>query len=266
MRIIDPHVHMYSRTTDDYVAMATAGIEVIVEQSFWLGSPRSSVGTFRDYFEHIITFERKRANDFGIIHYTCIGMNAKEANNYPMASQVVDILDEYLDREGVVGIGEIGFDQMTPHEEDIFRRQLLIGKRRGIPIVVHSPHIPKKEGIIRTIEIMKEEKVDPGMVLMDHNTEETIEISRSSGAWCGMTVYPRTKLSPERAVGMIKKYGTERMIIDSSADWGYSDPLSVPKSAVLMRKEGFSTKEIEKVVFDNPYNFFKQSPRFTFER
>lgn len=264
MRIIDPHVHMYSRTTDDYVAMAAAGIEVIIEQSFWLGSPRTSVATFRDYFEHIINFERKRANDFGIEHYTCIGMNAKEANIQPMANQVVDIIEEYLDREGVVGIGEIGFDQITPSEEEVFRRQLLIGKRRGLPVVIHSPHIPKKEGIIRIIEIMKEEGVDPSMVLIDHNTEETIEISRASGAWCGMTVYPKSKLSPERAVGMIKKYGTDRMIVDSSADWGYSDPLSVPKTAVLMRKEGFPREEIEKVVFNNPFTFLKQSPKFTF--
>jgi uncharacterized protein len=30
-----------------------------------------------------------------------------------------------------------------------------------------------------------------------------------------------------------------------------------------MRKEGFSKKEIEKVTFYNAYDFFKQSPRFT---
>lgn len=264
MRIVDPHIHMYSRTTDDYEQMAIAGIEVVIEPAFWLGSLRSSVGSFRDYFEHIVTFERKRAKDYGIEHYACIGMNAKEANIQPMADEVVDIIEEYLGREGVVAIGEIGFDRITPDEETVFCRQLLIGKRLGIPIVVHTPHIKKKEGVIRTVEIMKEEGIDPTKVLIDHNTEETIEISLSSGAWCGMTVYPRTKLTPERVVGMIKQHGIDRMIINSSADWGYSDPLSVPKTAVLMRKEGFSRDEVEKVVFYSPLTFFKQSLNFTF--
>jgi hypothetical protein len=265
MRIIDSHIHMYSRTTDDYEQMAIAGIEAVIEPAFWLGQLRSSVGTYRDYFEHIITFERKRAKEYGIEHYTCICMNAKEANIQPMADQVVDIVEEYLDREGVVAVGEIGFDQITPDEEKVFRRQLLMGKRLGMPIVVHTPHVKKKEGVIRTVEIMKEEGVDPKWVLIDHNTEETIEISLQSGAWSGMTVYPRTKLNPDRVVGMIKTHGTDRMIVNSSADWGFSDPLSVPKTALLMRKEGFSRDEVEKVVFNNPFSFFKQSPKFTLE-
>ncbi len=79
-RLFDPHIHMYSRTTDDYDAMSKAGIEVIVEPSFWLGSPRTSVGTFEDYWEHIISFETTRAKQFGIEHFVCISVNPKEAN------------------------------------------------------------------------------------------------------------------------------------------------------------------------------------------
>jgi predicted metal-dependent TIM-barrel fold hydrolase len=63
---------MYSRTIGDYDAMSKAGIEVIVEPSFWLGSPRRSVGTFEDYWEHIISFETTRAKQFGIEHFVCI--------------------------------------------------------------------------------------------------------------------------------------------------------------------------------------------------
>ncbi|MGI0051125.1 MAG: hypothetical protein ACRD8K_05250 [Nitrososphaeraceae archaeon] len=46
--------------------MSKAGIELIVEPSFWLGSPRTSVGTFIDYWEHLISFETKRAKQFGL--------------------------------------------------------------------------------------------------------------------------------------------------------------------------------------------------------
>ena len=37
MRIFDPHIHMTSRTTDDYERMAAAGVRAVVEPAFWLG-------------------------------------------------------------------------------------------------------------------------------------------------------------------------------------------------------------------------------------
>jgi len=52
--IIDPHVHMTSRTTDDYEAMAAAGVVAIIEPSFWLGQPRTQVGSFQDYYSSLV--------------------------------------------------------------------------------------------------------------------------------------------------------------------------------------------------------------------
>ena len=46
---IDPHAHMISRTTDDYEAMARAGVVAVIEPAFWLGQPRTNVGTYLDY-------------------------------------------------------------------------------------------------------------------------------------------------------------------------------------------------------------------------
>ena len=54
MVIIEPHIHMYSRTTDDYEAMYRAGIRACVEPSFWLGADRQYAGTFFDYFRLIL--------------------------------------------------------------------------------------------------------------------------------------------------------------------------------------------------------------------
>src|SRR2546425_10031410 len=104
---------MYSRTTDDYVAMANAGIEVIVQPSFWLGSPRTSVGTFEDYWEHMITFETKRAKDFAIEHFVCISVNPKEATTRPLAIDAIEPMKEsYLDREKFESVGEHGNTQL----------------------------------------------------------------------------------------------------------------------------------------------------------
>ncbi len=264
MKMIDPHIHMFSRVTDDYERMALAGIKAVIEPSFWFGQPRTSVGTLTDYWEAIIEYEAERACQFGIQHFCTISLNPKEANN-PAMVKSIDIIEKYLDREGVVGVGEIGFDSITQTEEDAFRRQLLIASNRKMPIIVHTSHLNKYESVRRIIEIIKEERVDQRHIIVDHNTEETIELCLRINVWIGFTVYPLTKMSPFRAVNLMRKYGTDRIMVNSSADWGVSDPLSVPKVAIEMSQAGFSAEEIEKVVFRNPFNFFKQSPKFTYE-
>lgn len=81
MRIFDPHIHMSSRTTDDYAAMHAAGVRALVEPAFWLGQPRTSVGSFTDYFDALVGWEPFRASQFGIAHHCTIALNPKEAND-----------------------------------------------------------------------------------------------------------------------------------------------------------------------------------------
>ncbi|MFE2757443.1 hydrolase TatD, partial [Actinosynnema sp. NPDC059335] len=123
MRIFDPHVHMTSRTTDDYEAMHRAGVRALVEPAFWLGQPRTNVGSFLDYFDGLIGWERFRAAQFGIAHHCAIALNPKEANDRRCAG-VLDHLPHYLAKDGVVAVGEVGYDSMTPEEDVAFARQL----------------------------------------------------------------------------------------------------------------------------------------------
>lgn len=262
MKFIDPHIHMYSRTTDDYENMRLAGIKTVIEPSFWLGQERTSYKTLEDYWEHIITFERNRAKEFGINHFCAISINPREANNEKLSKEAMENIQRYLERDNVVALGEIGFDDITSQEEDILKQQLILGNELGCPIIVHTPHINKLEGTKRTFEIIEETGVDQTRIIVDHNTEETIELSKSYEVFSGITVYPDTKLNPIRAVNIIKKYGIENILINSSADWGKSDPLSVPKTALYMENEGFSENEIEKLLYNNPESFLKKSRNY----
>lgn len=263
MKLFDPHVHMTSRTTDDYQAMANAGIAAIVEPAFWLGQPRTHVGTFEDYFLSLLGWERFRARQFGIQHYCTLGMNPKEANHPELVAGVLELLPRYLAKDGVVAVGEIGFDDMTPAEDHVFRRQVELAVEYELPILIHTPHRDKKRGTERTVAIIKEMGVEPGMVLVDHNNEETIRITLDSGCWAGHSIYPDTKMDEARMVKIVEQYGSERVIINSAADWGVSDPLKVPKTANAMLAAGISSAMVETIVWTNPVAFFAQSGRLT---
>jgi len=259
MKMFDPHIHMTSRTTDDYEHMAAAGIVGVLEPAFWLGQPRTQVGTFIDYFNSLIGWERFRASQFGIFHVCTIALNPKEANDPRLADAVLELLPRYLEKDGVVGVGEIGFDDMTPAEERVFLRQLELAKQLDVPALIHTPHRDKKKGTERSLACVKEVGIDESRVLVDHNNEETLPLVRKTACWAGHSIYPDTKMTEERMVELLKKYGIERMIVNSAADWGKSDPLKVPKTAEAMRRAGFSDEQVERVVFENPVAFFGQS-------
>ena len=263
MKIFDPHCHMISRITDDYEKMALCGIRAVVEPAFWFGEARKRAGSFYDYFDHITGFERERAANYLIDHYATIAVNPKESNNVALRDEVLGKMSEWLSRPSVVAVGEIGFDDITDEEDESIRKQFEIARQANLPVLVHTPHVNKLEGTERTLEIIRDLDFPVDKVIMDHNTEETIAVSKESGCWCGHTIYPVTKLSPERAVNILEKYGLEKMLINSSCDWGPSDPLMVPKTVLEMRRREFSDEEIKKVVWDNPIEFFKQSGRLS---
>ncbi len=259
MQFFDPHVHMTSRTTDDYQDMSDAGIVALIEPAFWLGQPRTGVDTFRDYYSSLIGWERFRASQFGIKHYCTIGLNSKEANNEPLAEQVMEILPLFIYKEGVVGVGEIGFDDQTALEEKYYRAQLELAKEANLPVQIHTPHRDKKKGTSRSMDIAIEHDLDPGMVIVDHNNEETVQEVLERGFWAGFTIYPFTKMGNERMVEIVKQYGSKRIMINSAADWGISDPLAVPKTAALMKERGISDHDIKMTTYQNAVDAFGQS-------
>ena len=256
---IDPHIHVSSRTTDDYEAMERAGIRAIIEPAFWLGQPRTRVGSFQDYFNSLIGWERFRASQFGIKHYCTIGLNSKEANNEALAEQVMELLPLDVGKEGVVAGGELGYDDQTQAEDKYYRLQLELAKEVNLPVMIHTPHRDKKRGTVRSMDVSEEHGLDPAMVVVDHNNEETVKEVLDRGYWAAFTIYPHTKMGSERMVEIIRTYGAERIIIDSAADWGISDPLAVPKTAKLMRDRGIKEEYIHLACYKNALTAYGQS-------
>ncbi|MEU6172021.1 TatD family hydrolase [Streptantibioticus parmotrematis] len=260
MRLFDPHIHMTSRTTDDYAAMRAAGVRALVEPSFWLGQPRTSVGSFVDYFDALIGWEPFRAAQFGISHHCAIALNPKEAND-PRCREVLNLLPRYLVKDRVVAVGEIGYDSMTPEEDTAFAAQLALAVRHDLPVLVHTPHRDKASGTRRTLDVVRESGIAPERVVVDHLNELTVAAVLDAGCWAGFSVYPQTKMDEHRMATLLREYGLERMLVNSAADWGRSDPLKTRATADTMLASGFTTADVERVMWHNPVAFYGQSGR-----
>lgn len=256
---IDPHAHMISRTTDDYQAMAASGVVAVIEPAFWVGQPRTHVGTYIDYLSAILGFERFRAGQFGIRHYCTIGLNSKEANNEELAEGVMDILPRFALKEGVVAIGEIGYDEQTDLEDRYFRQQLELAKELDLPVMIHTPHRDKKRGTSRSMDVCEEHGMDPGKIIVDHNNEETVREVLDRGYWAAFSIYPSTKMGNERMVDILAQYGSRKIMVDSACDWGISEPLGVAKTASLALQRGIPEEDVRRVCYQNALDAYGQS-------
>lgn len=266
MYYIDPHIHMVSRTTDDYETLAKMGCVALSEPAFWAGFDRGSVESFRDYFRQLTEFEPKRAAQYGIQHYTWLCINAKEAENVRLSREVIAMIPEFLDRPNVLGIGEIGLNKNTANEATIFLEHLELAVRFDQQILIHTPHLEDKyQGTRMILDMLCDNsRLDRSRVLVDHVEEHTVRHVLQEGFWAGMTLYPVTKCTPQRAADIIEAYGSERLMVNSAGDWGPSKPTAVPDFILEMRRRGHPESLIRKIVYDNPLEFFRQSASFKF--
>jgi hypothetical protein len=251
---------MTSRTTDDYEQMAAAGVRAIVEPAFWLGQPRTGPSSFTDYFDSLVGWEPFRASQFGIRHHATIALNPKEAND-PRCRPVLELLPRYLAKDGVVAVGEIGYDSMTAEEDEAFAAQLALAIEHDLPALVHTPHRDKAKGALRSIDVIRESGIAPGRVVLDHLNEVTVVPALEAGVWAGFSIYPDTKMSPPRMVEILRQYGLDRVLVNSAADWGRSDPLLTLRTAEAMLEAGFSSDDVDRVFWRNPVEFYGQSGR-----
>jgi uncharacterized protein len=264
MDYIDLHAHMVSRTTDDYQQMAMTGCVAVTEPAFWAGWDRSSADGFEDYFRQLTTFEPARAAQYGIQHYTWLCLNPKEGENRELAREVLRRIPPFLDRPNVLGIGEIGMNRVTRNEIETFRDPVALALEHDQLIHIHTPHLEDKyKGTRATIDVLLEfSELDPGRVMVDHAEEHTVGMILDNGFWTGLTLYPQTKVSPERAIDILEVRGLERICIASACDWGPSVPVAVPQFVLAMRRRGHSDSLIRQVVYGNPAEFLGQSPKF----
>lgn len=264
MRYIEPHGHMVSRTTDDYVKMATAGCACVCEPAFWAGFDRSSVDGFHDYFCQLTDYEPKRAAKFGLAHYSWLCINPKESEDVELAKEVIGIIPKFIGRANVLGIGEIGLNKNSRNELKVLEMHVDLAARTNELILVHTPHLEDKlKGTRLILDVLKaDSRIKPERCIIDHVEEHTVQLVLDRGHWAGMTLYPESKCTGARAADILETYGHERLWMNSACDWGVSVPLAVPRTALEMRKRHHAEDWIDQVIYRNPIKFMSQSPKF----
>ena len=204
----------------------------------------------------MISYETLRAKNFGIEQFVCISINPKESIERPLAIEATDIMEkEFLNRERVVALGEIGYNLINDLEEEIFVKQLEICKRENLLAMIHLPHIDKTKAMDKMHGIFNENNYDFNNILIDHNTEETIQKTLDWGAWAGLSVYPNTKLSPNRVIDIVNKHGSDRIMVNSAADWGVSRPTKRAPTQEKCEKVIAKGKILIKLLFSMHMNF-----------
>jgi len=255
---------MVSRVTDDYLAMVMAGCVAVCEPAFWAGFDRSSARGFYDYFCQLTDYEPRRAARYQLPHFCWLCINPKEAEDIALAREVLAMIPEFLTRENVLGIGEIGLNKNTRNEMQILEEHVRLAAGHDQLILVHTPHLEDKlKGTRLILDVLRSDKrIRPDRVIIDHVEEHTVRMVLDAGFWAGITLYPESKCTPARAVDIFETAGPDRLWLNCACDWGQSDPLAVPKAALEMRRRGFSEAVIDKLLFENPLSFLSQSTKF----
>src|SRR5215218_6008090 len=234
MKYIDPHIHCVSRTTDDYKYMARCGVVAVSEPAFWAG--------------------------YGIDHYCWLCINPKEAEDVALSREVIKLIPPLLNHPRVLGVGEIGLNKNTRNEITIFEEQVDLAARHGQLILIHTPHLEDKhKGTSIIVDILKNDRrIKPERVLIDHCEEHTIRLARENGFWAGLTIYPVSKVTPQRGADILEQFGTDMICVNSASDWGESSPSMLTDTALEYLRRGHDERACTEVFYNNPCRFFGQ--------
>lgn len=259
MRIIEPHIHMDGINRANIEQMALAGIVTIIADAGPL--PAMSAQGVLEYYDRTFSWDVPRAAEFLIDTYVTIGINMLCIP--PDWEKVIDEMPQYLKKDKVIGIGEIGVDPRSftcpdlSKQEEVLRAQLKVAKDYNMPVRLHLPPADKLKWLEQHFRRIEEFKLDTGKVIITHADSSVLKIIIDFGCIAEITMQSWRKLGPEEAANMLKDIPLDRVMLDSDAALRVaSDVLSVPKAALQMRKLGFKDEDIKKVVFDNPRRVF----------
>ena len=263
MKVVDAHVHLDRMAGEDILRMAWGGVEVGIVPTPHLLSGLFYPQTVIELWEKTLGYMVEYGASLGVDVYVTLsvpfyGITAEGYN------ECLKKLPQYLKEKRVVGIGEIGLDNGNKHEVALFKEQLAIAKEFNMPVIVHTPTPcePQVKKITRkVIDMLDEEKFPLNKAVLDHTGKNTFQMRLDSGVVTGLSVCYDKLTAEEAAELVIKNLNNtakrDMITIGSELGYGGAGHLSLVKVAWVLRKEGVSREDIEKVMWGNPKRIFK---------
>ena len=163
-------------------------------------------------------------------------------------------LEKWIENKDIIAIGEIGLDENTDLEKEVFKKQLELAEDTQSKVIIHTPRKNKLE-VLKDIKEIVLDTINPKLVVIDHINLNTIEEIIDEDFTIGLTIQPQ-KMEVEEAVEILDKYGFDKFLLNSDISNKPSNPLSVPKTVRTLKRLGYEEKEINKVAFENAKGFF----------
>jgi uncharacterized protein len=250
MELFDSHTHLQFRGRTEFAELAKCGYSRAVTCSFFPLRPRTPDSAL-DNFDLIL--KRYTGKREGIYIYAALGVHPRSIPQKDY-QKVIAMLPEYLEKENVVAIGEIGLEAGDSLECEVFQTQLEVAKDTKSKVIIHTPRKNKEYLLAQELEIIESVGVNPNRVIIDHNTVDTVSRVLDGGFFAGLTV-SKGKLEPQELIQIAKKHNQKKLVVNT--DLGFSSDYlfdMVDTANALDRKIG--ERGTRKMVYENASDFF----------
>lgn len=245
-------MHADARSGEDFKEMYLAGIDCAISCSYYpYKIPQDIV--LLNHLNRILELDRKRASEYGLDLKVALGIHPTNSNVNP--DKIFENLYKWIEENRIVAIGEIGLEDLTDNEIDIFKRQLDIANETESKVIIHTPRKNKSEVLNVILDILPQH-LDESQAVIDHINPQVIENAIDTGCMLGLTVQPQ-KMDKFEAISILDEYGFDRFLLNSDISNKPSNPLSVPETVRELKRQGYKKSEIEKVSSKNAKEFFK---------
>jgi predicted metal-dependent TIM-barrel fold hydrolase len=250
-RLFDAHLHPERLRDVDLETLRFFGVQRALVLAHFLEEP--SVAALRAQFAALRSEQLPRLERAGITGMLALGVHPRSVPRRGLQA-VLDVLPSAFDSRRVVALGEIGLHHGGPPEEEAVVEQLHLARRLRVPVLVHTPERDKERHTRRLLTLLREHGPRPDRVLVDHVSARTLPLVLGCGHYAGLTVQLGA-LKAERAVALVARLGSERLVFNSDGGDRSGDLLALPRAVHRLQEADLSARVVHRVAWANACTF-----------
>ena len=244
--MIDTHIHADARSGEDFKEMYLAGIDCAITCSYYPYKIDSEI-ILLNHLNRILELDTRRALEHGLDLKVALGIHPTNALENP--ESIYNELYKWIDSKQIAAIGEIGLEDLTETEIEVFEKQLDIADETNSKVIIHTPRKNKSE-VLKVILDIVPQHLDEKQAVIDHINQDVIGEVIDKNYMLGLTVQPH-KLDVNGAIAILDDFGFDKFLLNSDMSNKPSDPLSVPKTIRELTRLGYKNSQIEKISHKN---------------